>query len=475
MRDNRIRRVMDESLADMTFTDAQRQRVLEAAKGEKIVKKKISAALVFALVLVLATGMSMAVLSLRDMGRQVIELEQTEGYYIDWSAERKTSLVRSLVQMGYIEETDGVRLLLDGGLSEEEASLAADAIMEDFTGWHAYDISFLVIMQAAWGPFEQWTLEQQAWYSQQMIEMGIQKGDHTLYVMPGEDIPIGREQAIAIARREIAKAYEVAESDLADYEAVVTFQVPEDHAPGDDQPWWAVDLVAPEDMPQEERLFSMFWALIHPETGELRDSLVDRLAQARADEAMREEMMQAELYIQLQAISEEYGYNMGFMTHEGRAKYSEVLRPLAAARQAEDPERYAREAGISLMATFRFVYGVPDDTVLPEADALALAQRALVAQMGLDEAEIPFFSRRMQTYFDVTDPARPLWKFFFWMPSPYDPDDDYVQAVKDYYGEDPERMPNYKVELDARTGEVVRAFGIDLKDVDTLEAFEQLY
>lgn len=37
-----------------------------------------------------------------------------------------------------------------------------------------------------------------------------------------------------------------------------------------------------------------------------------------------------------------------------------------------------------------------------------------------------------------------------------------------YYGENV-RVPNYKVELDARTGEITAAYAVDFKDVDTLE------
>ena len=53
------------------------------------------------------------------------------------------------------------------------------------------------------------------------------------------------------------------------------------------------------------------------------------------------------------------------------------------------------------------------------------------------------------------------------MPIPVN--DDETMA---YYGEDV-RLPNYKVELDARTGEVVNAFPVDLKDVHTLDDWKR--
>ena len=102
---------------------------------------------------------------------------------------------------------------------------------------------------------------------------------------------------------------------------------------------------------------------------------------------------------------------------------------------------------------------------------MVLAERALVDVLGREEAEIHFYTHRKDVYYDGTDLETPLWKFFFRMPNEYDSDKAYGVEVQAYYGET--RPPNYKVEIDVNTGSVVRAFGVELGDVDTLEEWMQ--
>lgn len=134
MSNNRISRVMNESLSHMEFSDTLKWNVLAKAKGETIVKRKVSVGLVFAMVLMLAAGIALAVISLRDTARQIVETEQTDGYYVDWPTDKKVSLASALVKQGYAEETLEIKQLIAGSLTENEANRVADEVLVTFTG-----------------------------------------------------------------------------------------------------------------------------------------------------------------------------------------------------------------------------------------------------------------------------------------------------------------------------------------------------
>lgn len=187
------------------------------------------------------------------------------------------------------------------------------------------------------------------------------------------------------------------------------------------------------------------------------------LAQRRAQEAyISDPMFQA-----IGAFEAEHG-NFNRMSLSGRALWSRTIRPIILKKQQEAPDFFSDETGsATLLATAAFVYGVPDEAALTQEEALALAERALVEALGRTEAEIKFYTHRMDIYYDVTDPEKPRWKFFFRMPNPYDSDEAFGAQVAAYYGQT--RPLSYKVELDARTGVVVKAFGVELGDLKTLE------
>ena len=123
-----------------------------------------------------------------------------------------------------------------------------------------------------------------------------------------------------------------------------------------------------------------------------------------------------------------------WFTHEERAAYSKeyILKEEAALRL-----KPSSADAISNYDFTRCVYGVPDESVLPEADALEIAREVLMESFGRS-AEWTIHSGR-ESYFDVTDPEKPLWKFFF----------THFDGVE---------QKKYVVRLDAKTGEIVKAF-----------------
>jgi hypothetical protein len=430
-------------------------------KEETIVKKKLSAAVVLAVVVVLILGAAFAVISMQSAGRQVLETEQENGDYAQWPLNHKVSLVQALVDLGYTDETADVKSLLAGNITGDEADRKADAILTEFTGLEVSEICFMTIMQAAWGPFETWSPEEQAWYSSLMVEMGIQRDGVTLYVMPAGGID--EQTAVQMAREAVAKGYGVDESTLDAYAMETSFQVPEFAVEtGDTQAYWYVGFFRPPDMPEEDALFEGFEVFIHPETGEFIESVDEMIAERKAQEARRAARENDPLMIEISEfeLAHRRAYTPYSWTIEEFAEWSAAFHERGYAKLQEHPEYFTDMTA----AMLTYAYGFPDDKAISQEEALSIAEDAIVTRIGRKAEEVQFFTHGHTALYDITDPEHPLWKFFFQMPSIYDSDTAFAQSVEAYYGADGERLPNIKVEIDAYTGEVVDAFTIDFAD-----------
>ena len=378
-----------------------------SVKEERVVKRKLSVALVFAISLVLIAGVALAVaLSLRDMGRRVVQTEQTEGYYEQWPEAEKVSLVNALAELGYTEKTPEIESLLAGTLTAGDASRVADEAVVAFTGLSISEISFMGIMEAAWGQFEHWTKEEQAWYSQLMVDMDLQKSDHTLYVEPTG--PITEAQAIAIARREIAKVFEVDETALDVYNVVTSFQVPEGTNPNATQAYWSIEYWVPESMPKESRLFPIsFWALIHPETGELREPLDDLAA------AMKEHSAKADILEMQNEVAA--GLDKNKSTIEGMVAFKQQWEPsvdkLMAACQLEKTELFD-PAFLQTVVRLIPMISLPSQAAISIETAIESARKAIMADHGFEEETMNYFTPCVQVYLTPENNS-PLYQLMF--------------------------------------------------------------
>ena len=431
-----------------------------SVQEEKIVKRKVSVALAMTLALVLIVGAAFALVTWRDTARQIVETEQTDGYFEDWPVATKADLVRALVEQGYVEKSAEIGRLLDGALADAEAGRVADAALAAFTGQEVSEISFMGIMEAAWGPFERWTKEEQAWYSQLMTDMGIQKEDHTLYVEP--EGAVDEARAIAIARREIAKGYGVTESALDGYPITTSFQVPEFAEPGDKQPYWQVEFWAPEGMPQEERLFpTSFWVFIHPETGALPEPVEVLMGPLQEYKARA-----FELDLQNQAA---LSFDASIASIEGMAAFRETWEPrlpeLAAAGQSEPGVVY-RPRFLQSMARLIPEIGLPGGTDISRDEALEKARETVMAELGWPRETMDLFVTSGEVYLTPQDLGRPVYQFLFagkritaqeWNAQAQKAHEAYWETLYAAFG-GPEHTPRYvSVRIDAQTGTAAEA------------------
>ena len=262
-----VKAAIDDCLSGLSALPSQRHLIMQKARGEIQVKKKVSLGLALVMALILMAATAVAVVSIRELARNMAQTEQEQGYFAQWPLEKKKEAIKGLADLHYIQDSAELRQLLKENPPQEEAHQLADRVITAFTGEDAATVSFLNIMQKVWGPSSAWNHEQKAWYSGLMAEVGQEMEGKTVFMEPQG--PIDENEAISIARKALARGYGVPESTLDSYLVQVDFAIPEANEPEDRQPWWHITFEAPEGMSKEERLFILFPLLIHPDTGEL--------------------------------------------------------------------------------------------------------------------------------------------------------------------------------------------------------------
>lgn len=119
-------------------------------------------------------------------------------------------------------------------------------------------------------------------------------------------------------------------------------------------------------------------------------------------------------------------------TLEEKAAYSEEYIPKVEAVMRLKPDY----DGLHYDYT-RSRYGLPKDGDLAQEIALEIAKQAAMELLGLDDDWFDDYFW-YHTFFDVTDPERTLWKFYFGSTRP--------------------GRGKYVIRLNSKTGEVIKAF-----------------
>lgn len=451
----RIHRAMDTRLSGVTGDPHLARRILAGAKGGKQVKRKLSAGLAIAMVLVMLAVTALAVATLREVAQMIAKTEQDTGNFAFWPLEKKRVVIEALADQGYIGEADALRQLREGGA--DEADGAADALIEAFTGAKADEIGFMAIMQAAWGPFDTWSDEDRAWYSAVMEDAGVESDGKTVYVLP--DGEISKEQAVEIATNAIVEGLGIDEAVLANYNLVVNFQVPEFAEAGDEQPYWYVMYDAKENSPDNP--FPTIELFVHPRTGALLES-VEEIREnwanlpRRPDNALYQDI--DAYYERARALGADIFEEWPL---ELRAAFSQDIAPRVRAIVQSGDLTNLMNCGspdLSVILPSFHVYGVPDESAVAQEDAYAAATAALTDAFGVPAGLFPQYSK-VFVYYDVT--SAPVWRFIF--------NCNMLDARQFEDGfDDPALSICYRVEIDARTGEPVHIerFGFRLAQDD---------
>jgi len=454
---NNLKQAIDTDLRCLRTTQRERNTLFTNTLEGRKVKKKLSAGFILVMVLILtAVAALAATLIWEDYAAEVKQIEHEQGEYEQWPLDEKLSLIRNLIDMGYLEENADTAKLFSDTASQEDRQTLADAIMLELTGQkNIHEINLDIITYAILGPENTWTSEQRVWWMG-ITNMYREADDPDTLITPGGG-EISEEDAIAIAKAAILEAYGLDENALDNALPVADLYVT-DQRP--DYKRWNIQFQLFKEG-TDNYLVRSYIAIVDENGNVIADpdvnmaSVEDRAAEY--NELMAQQNAPkapiAELFME---YLETQGYNQ-FKSWplDVKAAYSQEVRPLVQeALETGELLPYDDEGSDgtnkAILESTVYAYGLPGEGDVQETEALVIAEQVLTQEFGSDTADYLF----VYSYYDITDPDHPLWKFVFY---PQYPEDDSAMII-------------HRVELDGHTGELLLtdAFERDVS-LNTLE------
>jgi len=423
-----IRRELDRSFEFLNQRPSLHDRIMDEVKGETVMKKKMSVSLALALVLLLVSVAALAATLSRRYFEEVAQIHFESGYYDDWGWPEKQTMVRILRDYDLLGEEEAA------GMTSEDK---VDAYMIDRYGVNGRSdtIGLWAIMEKELGPENAWPLEQKAWYSQMLIDIGLltETSDDGIYAMPAEG-DIAPQEAAAIARAAVMEAYGLQEKELDSYQMDISFET---HASD-----WKREKLHYEIVFRagEEWLGSCAITrdgrVMDSTMGEGYLSPQEQAAQRKklANDNDQEAIELLQEYVQAHELWDPFL----LWPLEHKKALTDQLRPVILENMAQNPD-YNDQTRV-FWATH--LYGLPDDKAISQTEAERLAREQLTRAFGLTDEQ----ARQVDTagfFYDVTD--TPQWKVSL--------------AVRRNWQEakqlDVDTSKQWRVVLDAYTGEVL--------------------
>ena len=420
---------------------------------EQPMKKKISFALVLAIVLILASVTALAVTLSNKYFEGVAVIEAKSGAYEDWSYEEKKALLSLMKEYGVAMDGEKADRLLKG----EGGETALDAFMAEQYGIDGrIDVITLAgILEKELGWIDDWTHEQRAWYTQVLIDNGMMGGDDDIFRMPGKDA-VTPEQAIAAAKAEILKVWTLDESDLKDYQVKWDYLT---HASDKEEKLLHYDIrFIPAARDNGE--FTYYCSVA--KDGHILTKDENRLTESPAEQKASREKAAHSLDPEADELLEKYETDHGmdrrglrYWPLEHQKAMTDLIRPVILKSMEADP-LYSNELYLYYASHF---YGVPDEQAIPLEQAVERSKRALIDQLKVSE---DWMARAVcdRRVYDVTDESTPMWKITI----------SGSEELKDEMIETYGKTFSWFVRLNAYTGEIVRAQAIDV----TVMSYEEL-
>ncbi len=449
MNGNRIKRVMDLGLSSLQMTEREMNGLIRKAEGGKKVKKKLSVAMVLTIIIItMAATAIAATLVWEKYVMDVKKREQSQGAYASWEIKNKQDLVKSLVDMGYIEESDETRQLFNDTTGKDEQEKIADKLMMLLTKQtDAKEINADIITYSIFGPESTWTSEQRVWW-QQVTNMFRNAEDDTDSFVPAGKDDLPETQAVAIAKAAIIKAYELPADALEQAQAVADMYVTK--ARPDYRRWMIqFQMIKPG---TENYVESVYAAVVDNKGTVIADPDVSmpHVEETAAAYKSPKETTSSQLADEYYAMAEKAGNpNLQGWSLEEKAEFSNKMRDriLTALEQGRLQDLKRGESPVMVMiAAAHYVYGIPDALAISADDALKAARKAIRESGGYSEQEAESF-HQSGMFYDVTDSEKPVWRFVFQPQKRFD-------------------MVIYRVEIDAKTGSIISCETTKSKPVD---------
>ena len=438
------------------------QRVLNAAneKGNVKVKRKFSVGLivVFVLLITMATATA-ATLVWKQYVETYAQQEAEKGKYNEWPEQDRIALVQSLIDMGYLDNAADKVHEFASTMNDEERLAYADELVLTLIGQDDIrEINIYSLTYAILGYEDFWTPEERIWW--QGIQNIISPWHQNYTMILPDDSVISEQEAMAIAKDAILRAYELPEDALEQAWPVADLYIT-DERPAFKR--WYVRYILYRNNDYEDHFEEMVYTVVVDFEGNVigdedRDilSVYDRGAY---DVAMDEGASERGV-IPTIAFMREYRKRTGVadqfmeLSYKDKAAYSAEAHELLEALLLEEPGLYE----MSLEAvdnTLWFNYGLPGEDDLTEEEALLLARNAITTQLNVPAQTVEGY-KKVYSAFDITDPAHKMWKFIF-------------INEDDWYG------LRYRIQMDSHSGEIIIIESLPWKQFFEDEEYDKKY
>ena len=257
MKDARIRQALDANLSGVSVPQRLHDDILDAIKGGKTMKRKLSVGLALALMLVMLCVTAVAATILNRVFEQVIDMEVVNGPIGLWSFDEKLRLVTLLSENGWDFPDDKLALLNGGDLQQDEKEMILSALITDALG-REDAVSHMDIIEQVKGPMSMWSLEDKAWYTA-YIRSRIDVLDTWQDILP-EEGDLTPEQATRIAEDALLSAFDVTERELDSMIVSVSYFINGDNS----EPRWKIDFL-------DDPYGSAVYALLLTRSGEVTE------------------------------------------------------------------------------------------------------------------------------------------------------------------------------------------------------------
>lgn len=207
----RVQEALDQDAAFIQPDPYLAQRVLNQARreGEKTVKKKLTVGLVvlIAMLLVTVTAVAVALLTASQLVEDdvvPIALDNDTVEINEWFSSEELRHIIEVAQENNIQVSDELLTLLENG-----------------RGYYEQEV-IMSLLRAEFGDnFSEWTIEQQHWFGEIMVEIGFR--DYNQYRLPDKN-EISYQEAVGIAKEYIAERYGDDVTDVNMWKLMVSYE-----------------------------------------------------------------------------------------------------------------------------------------------------------------------------------------------------------------------------------------------------------
>lgn len=368
------------------------QRVIAEAKGTRKVKKKISVGLVLALVLILASSIALAVLSLNAYYESVLETEGKEGLIENWSAESLAQLVDWMSETGI--ELDEAKLteLHDTTQPDDERRAIALELIEGYYTSRDGVLTSVDIIAKEKGPIEYWSLEDKNWLSDMLAQYQPEEIAVGRNLLP-EETDISQEEAEEVFFKALQEKYGQTRSDMDMDTLTASFGVSR----------FTIDTTTE---------FIRHWT-INVETKDHQDTAG---AYIRANgELIQIISSSAEQRTWLDQYADDHSALNARTSAAGfynlLHKWQPILKELIESGEINPDQRPYANSDIMYWYSITDVVGLPEESDLSQDEARALADEAIRRELNWTEEELFCFTPWVS--YRTDDSVQPVYWFVY--------------------------------------------------------------